>query len=151
MNIFCVIRWLRIGWMASLGIVGVFLVVLWLRSYRWVDSVVLPTTTNAELDSWSGIVTLRISTNRITKASNVWKTGSFSPRFTHVQSPGPNLGFEYLRQGPKWELRCPHFSLVALPVVMAVAPCLRWRFSLRTLLLATTLVAIALGLIATVR
>lgn len=142
-----VIRTLQIGWAAGFGIACVFLIILWLRSYRWVDSVVLPTTAKAELDSWSGIVSLRVSTNRVTKGSNVWKTGSFSPRFTHVHSLGPNLGFEYLHQGPEWEFQCPHFSLIVLPMVAMVAPCLHWRFSLRTLMIAMTVTAIALGLL----
>ena len=37
-----------------------------------------------------------------------------------------------------------------LSATLAVAPWLRWRFTLRTLLIATTLVAVVLGLIVAV-
>ena len=56
--------------------------------------------------------------------------------------------FESYRQG----LECSvyHWFTVLLTSIIASAPwipCLRWRFSLRTLLLATTLFALALGTI----
>jgi hypothetical protein len=41
----------------------------------------------------------------------------------------------------------PDWFLVLVSATFAVAPWLRWRFSLRTLLFATTLAALALGLI----
>jgi hypothetical protein len=46
----------------------------------------------------------------------------------------------------------PYWFLVGLCAVVAAAPWLRWRFSLRTLLIAITILALALGnLIATTR
>ena len=46
-------------------------------------------------------------------------------------------------------LRVPDWFLVLISLVSAAAPWLRWscRFSLRTLLIATTLVAVVLGLV----
>jgi hypothetical protein len=41
----------------------------------------------------------------------------------------------------------PYWSLVLVTPLLAVAPWIRWRFSLRTVLIATTLVAVVLGLI----
>jgi hypothetical protein len=41
----------------------------------------------------------------------------------------------------------PHWFAVALVGVIAVAPWLRWRFGLRTLLIATTLIAVGLGIV----
>ena len=40
----------------------------------------------------------------------------------------------------------PHWALVLFFAVIAILPWFRWRFSLRTLLIATTLVAVVLGL-----
>ena len=37
--------------------------------------------------------------------------------------------------------------LVSLTSVLGVTPWLRWKFSLRTLLIATTLIAVVLGLV----
>jgi hypothetical protein len=39
----------------------------------------------------------------------------------------------------------PHWVIVIVTASMMAAPWLRWRFSLRTLLIATTLVAVVLG------
>jgi hypothetical protein len=53
--------------------------------------------------------------------------------------------------GRSWAANCtgvmvPHWFGVLIFVNLASLPWLRWRFSLRTLLIATTLVAVALGL-----
>ena len=52
-------------------------------------------------------------------------------------------GLRYM-WAPLWAVGA---SLVAAAATLAAWPCLRWRFSLRTLLIATTLVAVGLGLI----
>jgi hypothetical protein len=41
----------------------------------------------------------------------------------------------------------PHWIVVIVSGAVAIMPWLRWRFSLRTLLIATTVVAVVLGLI----
>jgi hypothetical protein len=41
----------------------------------------------------------------------------------------------------------PHWPVIAIAVVLAVAPWLLYRFSLRTLLISMTLIAVALGLV----
>lgn len=45
----------------------------------------------------------------------------------------------------------PYWSLVLITPLLAIAPWLRWRFSLRTLLIAMTLLAVMLGLVAWLR
>jgi hypothetical protein len=44
-------------------------------------------------------------------------------------------------------LQVPHWFMVILSVAIAFFPWMRWRFSLRTLLIATMLVAVGLGLV----
>jgi hypothetical protein len=41
----------------------------------------------------------------------------------------------------------PDWLLIFISIAFAAAPWIRWRFSLRTLLIATTLVAVVLGLV----
>jgi hypothetical protein len=41
----------------------------------------------------------------------------------------------------------PYWSFLASVVVVASLPWLKWRFSLRTLLIATTLVAVGIGVV----
>ena len=49
---------------------------------------------------------------------------------------------------PHWYVCVPYWFLVLLSVAdLPSHPWLRWRFSLRTLLIATTLVAVVLGII----
>ena len=68
----------------------------------------------------------------------------------HILGPGPSARFE--RQCEDTGSRVvllPHWFdiTVSSDFLIAAAPWLRWRFSLRTLLIATTLVAVVLGLI----
>jgi hypothetical protein len=48
-----------------------------------------------------------------------------------------------------WMVKAPHLFLMLFPAAMAMGPWIRWsrRFTLRTLLIATTLVAVVLGAI----
>ena len=46
-----------------------------------------------------------------------------------------------------WTIRLPHWFLVLTCIVITAIPWLRWHFSLRTLLIATTLVAVVVGAI----
>ena len=59
------------------------------------------------------------------------------------------LGFAFYYEPPEMGLAVPHWFCVLTTVALAVAPWFRWskRFSLRTLLIATTLVAVALGMV----
>jgi hypothetical protein len=59
------------------------------------------------------------------------------------------LDFHYLTHSQYFILAAPHWFLVLLAVMMSAAPWMRWkwRFTLRTLLIAITLVAVVLGLI----
>jgi hypothetical protein len=55
------------------------------------------------------------------------------------------IGFGAIR-APSFVFLAPYWFYVSLATIAAALPWLRWRFSLRTLLIATTLVAVALGL-----
>ena len=66
----------------------------------------------------------------------------------------PNPLFEYHILGNGFYTRFPHLLPILALATLSVAaalPQIRWRFSLRTLLIATTLVAVVLGLIAAFR
>jgi hypothetical protein len=55
---------------------------------------------------------------------------------------------QYMKNSGVFRIRVPYWSLVSLSALFAVAPWLQWRFSLRTLLVAITVVAIILGVLA---
>jgi hypothetical protein len=56
---------------------------------------------------------------------------------------------QHARYGFWWDVSAPYWFLLPLTTALTVAPWIRWtkRFSLRTLLIATTLVGLVLGLV----
>jgi hypothetical protein len=64
------------------------------------------------------------------------------PLFSHT-----TLGFYITSGWSRFGLVLPHWFPVLLTALLATVPWLRWRFSLRTLLIAITLVAVGLGVI----
>jgi hypothetical protein len=68
-----------------------------------------------------------------------------------VDLPYTNLAFaEYMVDADMYRVRLWYWCLILISVVLVTAPWIRrieWRFSLRTLLIATTLVAVGLGLV----
>jgi hypothetical protein len=136
-------RKLRIAWSVVWGIAAVLLVVLWVRSYWWADYVqpwqkhtVVSLRGKLFVDNHivlsipsssvpGGVPTGLVETNRFFAYSLATKQFSFFPQ--------------------KSGLAIPYWLIAALIVGLAATPWLRWRFSLRTLLIATTLLAAALA------
>jgi hypothetical protein len=147
-------RKLRIAWSVFWGLAAVLLIVLWVRSYWWVDQFVasfgryyvgvgvtpgalgvgVGTDTNVEpwtlgepnpAEEWLAAVVLP---NGQPYPSRVWGVFDFNT------SDGVNA------EAPFW-------FLILLLSTAATAPWLLRRFSLRTLLIVMTLVAVALGII----
>jgi hypothetical protein len=132
----------------------VLLIVLWMRSYWNCDQCWghFPNGTTFEIDSnsgyvWVGILhwnypsPLMLRTSQQSKES-LEKYGSL-PKFRFMeQIGGSGLG--------TCVFAAPHWFLILLALGVAAIPWLPWwskRFSLRTLLIAITLVAVVLGLI----
>ena len=132
--------------------IGRLLVLLWVRSYRRADVLLLENVGQIAA-SMEGRV-------------NLGGSGGFSPAGDDDYQLYPffNYLFELnsvrikplrpngLNPAPKnvsVHAKCvaPDWLLAVICTTLATVPWLRWQFSLRTLLIATTLVAIALGLI----
>jgi hypothetical protein len=149
-------RKLRIAWSVAWGIVAVLFVAMWVRSYWRSDLVGLSTSK----------LTYFVSEERgefqIGKALNPYAF----PIAWHIEfnkivdyripplSEQPDyygfLGFGFSQRPPHFiYIAFPHAFLVVLALATALAPWLRLlhRFSLRTLLVAVTIVAVVLGLI----
>jgi len=156
-------RKLRIVWSVSWGIAAVLLCVLWARSYSWWDELYTPTSVERYYSpaSDSGVIIVESASGRVTVCC---KTSS-GEWYWHVslklngrywngeESEYRSKGFAgfalYSPGGSYHTLRLPDWFLVLTSLGLAAMPWLRWarRFSLRTLLIATTLVAVILGLI----
>jgi hypothetical protein len=145
-------RKLRIAWSVGWGIGCLLLVVLWVRSY-WVCDVVFHLDPNAgtTIGASSGIVYF-VRLDNLTSSSNTyeahgWEYVSHKPTEGEVS---PRLQFGHLANSAIGivNIQLPCWLGALSCVVLAVLPWIRWsnRFSLRTLLIVTTLVAVVLGL-----
>jgi hypothetical protein len=133
-------RKLRIAWSVACGIICLLLIVLWVRSYRVLNS----------LDFSGGH---RFTYSRgclfIDEQFGVQGTrpkGSQHKLLGHSVLHVVVSGGEVMPYGVGTKL--PLWPLVVIGAVLAAAPWIRqlpWRFSLRTLLIAMTLVAVVLG------
>jgi hypothetical protein len=141
-------RKLRITWSVGCGIACVLLIVLWVRSYWWSDQYVFPAgqirygacslrgciglydcdDTNVAADSDVGY---------LSEPESYCDFGDDTPQYFYW------FRFKSLPGGIAIIL--PMWFAVATSVAAAFAPWVRIRFSLRTLLIVTTLVAVVLG------
>jgi hypothetical protein len=139
-------RKLRVAWSVGWGIACVLLIVFWVRS-RWVVEVLaIPIASNwaVAIGSISDSVALSVSD------SPSWKTTSIPAneweimvKFGGLKFPSPIWGGR-LRTTSLTVLLIPCWMPIALSTTLATVPWLtriKWRFSLRTLLIATTLIA----------
>src|SRR4051812_45703137 len=132
-------RYLRITFFATCLIACVLLIVLWVRSYSVFDELrvsgknlcigsrhgeILLNAPCIEI-TWPGIPTTFDAFGDVFNYDAYSPTADRDPRGTGIHYCAPSLFF----------------------AVLAALPWLRWRFSLRTLLIATTLVAVVLWLI----
>ena len=143
------LRYLRIAFSATCLIACVLLIALWMRSYWWMDRIEGMTLQGAKVtqifkcSSLRGQITVvAVPTLRSIWSANLWRQRPF-PAERCEGEPYGVLGFysdEIHRSVPHWF----PFTVVA---ILSVAPWIRWRFSLRTLLIATTLVGVILGFV----
>jgi hypothetical protein len=132
-------RKLRIAWSVGWGVLCVLLTVFWVRSYSWLDSASL--FGKYSLASFRG--ELFVNRPVVLTYSGPTPPGFSPPRYGITSIPADQSGLIIFEGG-----RAIPFWLSILPTVaIGMASWLRWRFSLRTLLIGMTVVAVALGLI----
>ena len=156
-------RKLRIAWSVMWGIVALLLIALWVRSYSMHDAFYIIRRNHVDangvgngglwLISFNGNVSSLVEVSpffwrgeEIRIRSNPYENGM-------SDKPYAQRGFavSYGKYaGNCLFVRCPYWILLLLAVPITLLSWLPWwsnRFSLRTLLIATTLVAVGLGLI----
>ena len=141
------LRYLRITVTIACLVTSVLLAALWIRSYWRADSIHSRNGNNRYIDlgSNNGIVTI-----------SSMKTMSLSP-------PRPSTGWRLqsseavpapavfqMTFSPNTRIKLPHASLALLSLAAAIIPWVRSspRFSLRTMLFVVTVIALSIGLIA---
>ena len=143
-------RKLRIAWSVFCGILCLLLIALWVRSY----------TVNEVLGTYSGgmyyslqCLCGRISVSRSTPNAGQTVTSWRQPVTDGLREIAHNrenwMGFQYHYQPRPESLRVklPMWFLFVLVASSAALPWIRRRFSLRTLLIGMTVVAVMLGLV----
>src|SRR4051794_30867623 len=137
-------RKLRIAWSVFWGLACVLLIVLWVRSYWHGEGLLIP------LRNYDG---MRLASFR-------GRIGfEPDPRPTRWEwriepATAPNFDWDrWERNTPQWivgqndRVLVPHWFPLIVAGSLSAAPWLRWRFTLRTLLIVTTLVAVVLGFV----
>lgn len=129
-------RRLRIAWSAGWGIFCVLLIFLWMRSYTVYDITPFGTSANGLLI----VGTVGLVSSDDGHLWGVWHDGAFG--LTSLTAKG--LSASAMDSGVSF----PHWSAILISSILAAAPWIHRvkRFSLRALLLATTLLAVVLGL-----
>lgn len=139
-------RRLRIAFSATCAIACVLLIVLWVRSNQYIDSLWVPLLGSSQLTirSYGGAVWLRIEQSNLSWLEE-WRVLSKSfndlSLLTGFEVLPPRATFRVQSGGPV----VPYWFLVPTSAGLAATPWLRWRFSLRTLLIGMTVVAVLLA------
>jgi hypothetical protein len=138
------LRYLRIAFSATCLIACVLLVVLWVRSYWWMD-IVQVRADRAIVSCPGHIRTLGIN---LAQRFGARMLISIQQGLTFAPPKYSFLGFGYSPMTTGEWITIPDWFPVLLTATLAATPWIHWskRFSLRTLLIATTLVAVVLGL-----
>jgi hypothetical protein len=148
------LRYLRIGWTVLFGLVAVLVGALWVRGY-WIGDGFYSRVGQRFSFCYCALGTVQLT-------SFVGDDGDtrlfYMEHSTFLADEAPDLWFESNRQfansgidyvtgehGDYWVIRC--WFLALITIAAAAMPWLPLkRFSLRTLLIATTLIAVVLGL-----
>jgi len=132
-------RKLRIAWSVACGIACVLLIALWVRSYFACDTLEINSNSQTfQFNNFQGVVYERttLSNNSV---NPLWLLNTGRPTRLSKSHLFPTVG-GFGAFVPLW---CP----TLLAGMLAAVPWVHWRFSLRTLLIATTSIGIVLGLI----
>ena len=141
-------RKLRIAWSVAWGVVAVLLCVLWVRSYRVGGYLRVPIgSRNFYVVAEGGELEILLFQFVL---DDGWAYGLRDPKESNVTSIADVLGFRILYVANFYSgVTLPYWAALVTCAGLAAATWTRRfsKFSLRTLLIATTLVAVVLGLV----
>jgi hypothetical protein len=152
-------RKLRIAWSVGWGLLAVLLIVLWVRSYWYRERIILGLYGNHALQFGHVLGQVRLhwfeqpGLDFWQPSDSIWGRSKQLiadwklERSASKDFPGLRPEFGRICGKSGWVLYLPYWFPVLVAGTVAIVPWLRWRFSLRTLLIATTLVAVLLGLL----
>jgi hypothetical protein len=138
-------RKLRIAWSVAWGVAAVLLCVLWVRSYWCRDVLTGPSQTAGESYVFSQQGEMQYLWDSRVTPDAVWQFSTYPVQDWHTRLSA-EIGHWYRLKG-FCSVVVPHWAFLLSVTAIAASSWLSYRFSLRTLLIATTLVAVVLGLI----
>lgn len=145
-------RKLQIAWSVAWAIVCALVLALWVRSYWRFDWVSIPITSAVFLSVNSGNGRIYASTPFASAMrANPAKPAAFVSEWRWWSREPSDAYFQRVTVfGGGWDnnsfrVRFPHWFLTLLLATVAALPWFRWHFSLRALLIATTVLAVLLG------
>jgi hypothetical protein len=155
-------RKLRMAFTISCGIACLLLTALWVRSGWRFDDIVMPFPyVEIQLGSSPGTCGIAVSLGSLpSKSWTISSTPYDDPLIRYVATAIPlssPIWGEFHQKFAKFgdslfgSVGVPYWFAILLVTILTAAPWVRWRFTLRTLLIATTLIAVALGLIVWLR
>jgi hypothetical protein len=144
-----ILRYLRIAFSCTCGMACVLLILLWVRSYWKWDQLSTPQWNGV----WFAVESVRGELVYWTSATpnDNWSlyTRSLQEVLDEQRRINPHFEFGphrrvFMDDGMMW---VPHRIPIVLFSILATLPWIRWRFSLRTLLIAVMLIAVFLGIL----
>jgi hypothetical protein len=141
-------RKLRIAWSVIWSLAAVLLIVLWVRSYWWLDGFTVPVSASSAVVAGTLPGVIAVGVRHVPEKFRIEHRLISEWRTMH-SGPSQLWGGTMLTQSTS-AIYIPCWPLALVTVILAGVP---WRktfgrrFSLRTLLIVTTLVAVVLGLI----
>ena len=145
------LRYLRIAFSAGCGLACVLLVVLWVRSYKLGDLLLVRISTSrtfnaTSLHGWTKVSTCPPGTEGSWKLFSQPANEAMRTYGEFFEAKQNFLGFGTHKARGTYAVIVPYQFLILAMGTMVVVPWLPRRFSLRTMLIATTLAAVVLGL-----
>jgi hypothetical protein len=149
------LKFLRIAFSLTCSLACLALITLWVQSQQSVSGLAVRTSGTRSIDMWSlpGSFSIGIGTVPANSMARRWDRTTLPTEFWLQVG----RQYELAPYSPIWGefryndgyVRFPHWFAVLLAAALGVAPWLKWRrqFSLRTLLVATTIIAAILGAI----
>ncbi len=141
-------RKLRIAWSIVCGVLGLLLLLLWVRSLAAEDRLTgnFSGSHRFRIYSSHGCLVYYVPGTPLPPNTYAWQSDFGSEFWLQVSDPRiASIPRVHHHPQEMW-ISLPYWLLVGLCAVFTAAPWFRWRFSLRTLLIATTLIGVVLGL-----
>jgi hypothetical protein len=145
-------RKLRIALSSTCGVICLLLIALWVRRYFAQDVITGPLSDTTSLGISSRPEGIGIFYQKFRTPQ--WRLMSLRPDMPNIKPYAAFMGFGLCRaEGELYGIILPYWFLVVAtgtPATILLIKASSWRFSLRTLLIVATLVAVGLGLIVAV-